>query len=169
MTTRITPKRAPTVNGVVEQFLHDFRARVGRDVVILRRDAEHAVAHASAGEVGDKPTLAQAADYRQCLIFLFDTHGPAFVSTAFIGIRPRAYRGLMPCPMAFNLTSREVRGHGVRGGVSDERRRWTQGVAPAVDADERGEDRNHGGAGEQAERSVELQSAGDAKEKRDGG
>ncbi len=80
---------------VVEQALHDLGTRVGRDVVVLGRDAEHAVAHASAGEVGDEAALAQAVDYRQCLIFLLDTHGR---------------------PMRFNLASRAARGHGCAAG-----------------------------------------------------
>ena len=60
---------------VVEQFLHDLGTRVGGDIVILRLDAEHAVAHTSAGEVGDEAVLAQVIDYRQRLLFLV-AHGP---------------------------------------------------------------------------------------------
>jgi hypothetical protein len=60
---------------VVEQFLHDLGARVGGDIVILRRDAERAVANAAAGEVGDEAVLAQVIDYRQRLLFLV-AHGP---------------------------------------------------------------------------------------------
>ena len=89
---------------VVEQFLHDLGARVGGDVVIVGRDAEHAVAHAAAGEVGDEALLAQALDYRQSLVFLFDVHNPGRGATGG--------RASFAVPMRFNLAARAARGHG---------------------------------------------------------
>src|SRR5215472_12730488 len=43
-----------------EQRLHSFRARVSGDVVILRYQTSHHVAHATACEVRDVPVLTQA-------------------------------------------------------------------------------------------------------------
>src|SRR2546423_9016598 len=40
--------------------LHDFGARIGRDVVILWRQAANHVAHTTTGEVRDVTILAQA-------------------------------------------------------------------------------------------------------------
>src|SRR6202451_752963 len=78
-----------------------------------------------------------------------------------------AFSTLIARPMRFNLASRGARSHGAC--LSYERRRGTRGVAAAVDADERGEDRDHGGAREQAQRAIDLQAAGDAEKERDCG
>ena len=43
-----------------EKRLHSFRARVSGDVVILRCQTSHHVAHATACEVRDVPLLTQA-------------------------------------------------------------------------------------------------------------
>src|SRR6202011_3678912 len=83
-----------------------------------------------------------------CLLFLLDAHSRSMQS---------------------NVASRAACGHGTGGGVLDARLRRARGVAAAVDADERGEDGDHGRAGEQAQRSVDLESASDAKKKRDCG
>src|SRR5207247_4271286 len=60
-----------------EKGLHSFRARVGGDVVILRCQTAHHVAHATACEVCDVPLLAQASrDFTRGLF-----HGQRFHMT----------------------------------------------------------------------------------------
>src|SRR6266436_9005930 len=57
-----------------EKRLHSFRARVGGDVVILRCQTAHHVAHATACEVRDVPLLTQACrDFARALF-----HGRKF-------------------------------------------------------------------------------------------
>ncbi len=58
-------------DGTVEHFLHDLGPRVGGDVVILGLDAEHAIAHTSAVENGDKAGINQTAnDVQRFLLFV---------------------------------------------------------------------------------------------------
>src|SRR6266699_2522707 len=60
-----------------EKRLHSFRARVGSDVVILRCQTAHHVAHATACEVRDVPLLTQACrDFARALF-----HGRRFHMT----------------------------------------------------------------------------------------
>ena len=61
-----------------EKRLHRFRARVSSDVVILRCQTAHHVAHATACEVRDVPLLTQAAP-RLCAPLCF--HGRRFHRT----------------------------------------------------------------------------------------
>ena len=50
--------------GAGENFLHLLRARIGRDVDVLRRLAADQIAHAAAGEIGDVAGRAQSIDER---------------------------------------------------------------------------------------------------------
>src|SRR4029434_6998011 len=60
-----------------EKRPHSFRARVGGDVVILRRQTAHHIAHATACEVRDVPLLTQARrDFARALF-----HGRRFHTT----------------------------------------------------------------------------------------
>jgi len=77
------PSNGVVLSPVVRRILSDGGVEpstlqgTGPGGTITRRDAERAVAYASAGEIGDEAALAQPVDYRQRLLFLLDTHGPS--------------------------------------------------------------------------------------------
>ena len=80
----------PDRDRAIEEFLHDFGARVGGDVVVLGLDAEDSIAHTSAGENGAKAGIDQTMNDLQRLFLSVgharcDSPAEHFIARAIAG------------------------------------------------------------------------------------